>query len=624
MTAKSAILLTLLGAICLSYSASGAQTAVPLSWERICEASPCRVGGDGVREAKISPDGTALAVTGLSGGQEGIFFVPVEGGKPEFWVSGSSPVWFHDGQRIVFVQDGDLWTVARGSSQATRLTDDDEGERAPRPSPDGKQIGFYSDRSGYQDVWVVAADGSSDPIRITENSMAADDSRFTFSWAPDGKQIAYYSNKSNYWEDDLWIVDVAASQERQISRNLMGRSEPAWSPDGSRIAILGTAKSEFWYSDLVDIYLIDANTGAETRVPMETYATERGDVTWSGDGSELFFLSLERGETELSRVPATGGVATRVTNMGGLSRGYDASENGEAFIFVRSTPTRGYEADLVSAEGGLLRRKTEFSTAWENINAPHQVSYRSWDGLYIHGFLFLPPDFDESRQYPALVQVHGGGTNSYYNGINLVEQYLAQSGYVVLAVNYRGGSGYGRGFQDLGVNDWANGQALDAAAAADYLRAQRWSSGKVGIYGYSYGGITSMAAITRAPEAFDAAVPMAGIYDFGDAYVTADRVGKLFTREGHGGPPEERAAIYEKSNSIARIENIETPVLIMHGEADVRAPFRQYGLAVDALKRHNKVFESHSFPGEPHGFRDPKNRIELYRRLEAWFDKWLR
>ncbi len=232
---------------------------------------------------------------------------------------------------------------------------------------------------------------------------------------------------------------------------------------------------------------------------------------------------------------------------------------------------------------------------------PAEISFKSYDGLYIQGFLYMPPDHALGDRHPALVNVHGGGTNSYLHGEGLFEQYLASKGYVVLAVNYRGGSGFGREFQDLGVNDWANGQARDAAAAGVFLRTQDYVDGKVGIYGYSYGGITSMAAITRVPGVFDAAVPMAGIYDFGDAYTNADRLGRIFIKTGHSGSPEEQPGIYAVSNTLARIENIDTPLLIMHGELDVRAPYRQFEIAVAELERHGKVFESRSYPGETHG-----------------------
>ena len=122
--------------------------------------------------------------------------------------------------------------------------------------------------------------------------------------------------------------------------------------------------------------------------------------------------------------------------------------------------------------------------------------------------------------------MHGGGSNSYTRNQNLIEQYLASKGFVVMAINYRGGSGFGREFQDLAVNDWLNGQAKDPGAAADLLRTLPYVTGKVGIYGGSYGGMQSMAAITRTPDKFDAAVPMRGIFSQTMTFDHMDRLGK--------------------------------------------------------------------------------------------------
>ena len=601
------------------WASAEAAPSLDLTWENIF------VERDGVQSAVLSPDGTRVAVTGSKNGKQGIFLASVDGGEATFWLEGSSPAWFADGKRISFLQDGDIWVGTVGSDSLRRITDDDLDERDARPSPDMRWIAFYSRRSGHQDIWLVPADGSAKPRQLTRESMTEDDARYAPSWSPNSKQIAYFSNRSDYWEDDVWLVDVVSGKTRQISTSFMVTSEPSWSPDGTKIAVLGTAKSDFWYQDLSEIYVLDPIAGTESAVSMQVFATDllhNHRPVWSPDGKDLYFPYHERGEIELWRVSAAGGVATRVTNMGGIFRSYDSSAAG-GFVFVRSTAMRGSDVDYVSATGGLQRRLTHFATDWNGLVEPQEISYRSWDGLYIQGFLFLPPGFDAAKQYPSLVMVHGGGTNSHYKGLSLVEQRLANIGYVVLAVNYRGGSGFGRVFQDLGVNDWGNGQAIDAASAADFIRGQSWSTGKVGIYGYSYGGITSMAAISRVPDAFDAAVPMGGIYDFGDAYENADRIGKVFIKTGHGGSPEERPDIYAISNSLSRVDNIETPLLIMHGELDVRAPFRQYQLAVAILEKEGKTFESKSYPGEPHGFRNLQNRVDMYQRLEDWFDKHL-
>ena len=582
----------------------------------------------GASQAALSPDGTQVAVVARTTDRAGIFLVPTDGSaEPKFWIRGSSPVWTADGKQIIFSRGGDFWMVELGSKNATAITKERRGGRAAQLSPDQKTLAYYSGRSGSQDIWLVPVDGSEEPKQLTKKSMAQDDRRFAPAWSPDGKQIAYFCNKNDYWEDDIWLVDVTSGEEQQISRGLMAMSTPVWSPDGTQIALMANSKSEFWYEDLSYIYLIDPVKKTEKILPMQVNATDmllNHTVNWSADGSEIFFPYQARSETELWRVPSQGGVATRVTNMGGAFFSYHATPDTSGFVFVRSTSTRGADIDYVSASGGTARRLTRFATEWKGLVDPPEISYRSYDGLYIQAFMFKPPGFDESKTWPTLVMVHGGGTNTYYKRSSLAEQYLAQQGYVVLAVNYRGGSGFGREFQDLSVNDWGNGQALDAAAAADFVRKQTWSNQKVGIYGYSYGGITSMAAITRVPDAFDAAVPMAGIYDFGDAYTNADRLGKIFIKTGHGGSPEDRAEIYSISNALSRVKDVKTPLLLMHGERDVRAPFRQFELAVEILKREGKTFESKSYPGEPHGFRNPRNRIDMYQRLEAWFDKHLK
>lgn len=582
----------------------------------------------GARQTAISPDGKVVAVSGEGPQGSGIYLIETgANAASKLWLQGNNPVWFPDGQKIVFSREADLWTASVGSATATQITKDKENERAAAVSPDGRSVAFYSSRSGHQDIWLVPADGSAPSRQLTQAAMAEDDGRFTPAWSPDSKQIAYISNKADYWSDDVWVIDVASPKPRQLSKSLMAASSPAWSPDGKRVALLGNAKKGYWYEDLQDIWLIDTATAAEKTVKMQIFATDSLHslpVLWSSDGSQLFFVYHERGDFNLWSVPSAGGVATKITNELGTLRSLDISAKGDALVYVRSGPANGPEAEYITAAGGPPRQLTEFSEEWENVAPPKEIAFKSFDGLYIQGFLYLPPGMREGTKYPALVQVHGGGTNSYTRTQNILEQYLASKGYVVMAINYRGGSGFGREFQDLGVNDWAQGQAHDAAVAADFMRSLPYVNGKVGIYGYSYGGIMSMATIARYPDKYDAAVPMAGIYDFGDALTNADRLGKIFTLTGHGGPPEKRREIYDRSNTLARIKNVKTPLLIMHGEADVRAPFKQYQLALDILKKNGKTFESKSYPGEPHGFRNPANRLDMYQRLEAFLNKYLK
>jgi dipeptidyl aminopeptidase/acylaminoacyl peptidase len=484
--------------------------------------------------------------------------------------------------RILYSSEGDLWIRAVTGGEARRLTNGAEDERDAEWSPDGKRIAFMSTRSGHQDVWVVDVAGGA-PRQLTTKSMDMDETRFGLEWSPDGSSIVFVSNQGEWDHDDLWLVPVDSGAPRRLTTGLRVQQDPAFSPDGKWLAVSAYRHEEFWYGDMMDLYLVDAATGAERKLALPLVTA--GPPVWSPDGRELLFSRADEGNLHLWRVGIDDEKhATKITYADGSINRYAYSGDGRWIAFVYSSPTRPSALAVIPPDGGDLRIVADVAPPLRGVRAPRDVAYRSFDGKFIHGFLYLPPDADQGGKWPALVQVHGGGTNLYRNGFNAIEQYFAQKGYIVLAINYRGSSGYGRGFQDLSTRDWGGGQAHDAAIAAAYLRSLPIATGKVGIYGYSYGGMMSMAAIVRHPDAFDAAVAMAGVYDPVLAYQGRDRLGRLFTELGHGGSPQTAPEIYQRTSAINKIAALKTPVLVMHGEADVRVPFNQFPAIVKALR----------------------------------------
>jgi len=172
---------------------------------------------------------------------------------------------------------------------------------------------------------------------------------------------------------------------------------------------------------------------------------------------------------------------------------------------------------------------------------------------------------------------------------------------------------------------WAAEQGWDAVTASDYLRSLEYSNGKVGIYGGSYGGIMTMAALTRDSSKFQAAAPFYGIYDWTNAYRDGDRLMKFWVIMGMKGyKPDEHPELYYKDSTINFVDKITTPMLIEHGKLDRRAPYPQSQQLIEVLKKNNKTFEFFDFPDEQHGIRRPDNFVNAYTRMEAWFDKYLK
>ena len=352
-------------------------TALDLTLENI------HGSGAGARGVILSPDGARVAISGSGPEGSGVYLAELGDlpAQPRLWLQGSSPSWAPTGDRIVFTRGGEVWIASTGDSEGRAITTDMAGARAPSFSPDSRTVAFYSARSGNQDIWLVAADGSSPPRQLTDAAMSVDDPRFAPGWSPDSRSIAYVSNASDYWHDDIWVVDAESGARRQVSRSLMAMSSPVWSPDGTRIAVFGTAKDEYWYEDLAYIYLIDPRAGTEGIVEMQVYATDasmRHAPSWSGDGRSLYFPYMERGRTNVWAVPVEGGVATRITNLdGSLSSLHVAPAAGTSPLFttrrstgVRSTPSMARE----EARNGLRLSRRRGMRSRRHGRSPTEAS----------------------------------------------------------------------------------------------------------------------------------------------------------------------------------------------------------------------------------------------------------
>lgn len=620
---------TLVGCTLLATAAVAQQTTIPLTLRSITQVSR-------ISDPEFSPDGRTIAFVSNRSGASKIWLVDAAGGEPRLLLRSTqaenSPVWSPDGKSIAFLssrdRQSDIWVVGVDGGEPARVTNEKSSKHGIRWSPDGRQIAYIGNREKRQDIYLVPASGG-ESKQLTKETNEWDENRWAPAWSPDGMQIAFVSNRNDYYADDLWIINTDGSHLRKITTDVRVMTDPIWSPDGRHIAFNGLHNWEFWFDDQSDFYLVDMPEQKVRKLDTDGYATDlNGNIHmyWSPDSKSLFYRYNTRGNTNIWSVNIEGNtVATQVTNGEGVIHAMAVSPKDDRIAYIRATQTSPGDLVDIPLRGGEQTKLTHWATSYEGVVDPDKVSFASTDGLYINGYLYKPHEMKPGKTYPALVSVHGGGNNAYANGFHALEQYLAQKGYIVLAIEYRGSSGYGRDFQLASWGGWAAEQGWDAVAAADYLRSLQYCSGKVGIYGGSYGGIMTMAAVTRDSSKFQAAAPFYGIYDWANAFRDGDRLMRFWVIMGMKGyKPDENPAIYYHDSTVNFVNKITTPLLIEHGELDRRAPYPQSLELIEALKKNGKTFEFFHFPNEQHGIRQPDNYVNAYTRMEAWFDKYLK
>ena len=247
------------------------------------------------------------------------------------------------------------------------------------------------------------------------------------------------------------------------------------------------------------------------------------------------------------------------------------------------------------------------------------------NGSEIECRVLLPPDFSESQKYPMVVDIHGGPHGVFYDAFNPVQQVLATAGYIVLCVNPRGSSTYGAEFAKAVLRDWGGEDYLGIMAGVEEVASRLYvDRSRLGIHGYSYGGYMSSWIIGHDTR-FRAAVVGAPCIDLSSMYGTSD-IGVSFGEQQWGGVRKDAEQALRERSPLTYAPNVETPVLLLHGETDVRCPIEQSEQYFVTLRRLGKEVEFVRFPGCSHLFNrygHPKMREEYLARTLAWFNNYL-
>jgi dipeptidyl aminopeptidase/acylaminoacyl peptidase len=252
------------------------------------------------------------------------------------------------------------------------------------------------------------------------------------------------------------------------------------------------------------------------------------------------------------------------------------------------------------------------------------VSYKSFDGKTISALLWMPYNLKRDGSNPALVLPHGGPTGQTIDYWSPRVAALVSRGYICIAPNVRGSTGYGMEFQKANYKDLGGGDLQDEVYAAKFLEATGYvNSKKIGITGGSYGGYMTLMAVGRTPDVWAAGVEMYGIIDWMSMLDHEDAMLREYEKSLLGDPIKDRAT-YDAASPITYLHNAKAPLLVLQGDNDPRVPKEEAEQVVNLLKKDGKIVDAHYYPNEGHGFEKRENQIDSIRRTIEWFDKYLK
>jgi dipeptidyl aminopeptidase/acylaminoacyl peptidase len=628
-----------------------------------------------------------------------------------------------DGTRVLYAvastdrasgkSSSQLWLAAAGTDEARRITWGGERNRGGRWSPatvgarsGGLTIAFVSDRVKQSGIFLLPADGAGEARELTRHGGDAGE----LAWSPDGARIAYVAHvdperpdgeeppagraprprvtrRIDYKRDNrgylgdarrqLFVVDVATGQRRQVTESALDRAHPQWSPDGRWLAVqlqtsAVTSRLELIGVDSGEVRLVGPAEGVVT-----TWA-------WSPDGDRLLLSHEPRrtGQPDYYLYRLADGSLTPVTEA------LDVLPNGgfpglvapaqpvwlderRVLVSAASAAASGlYRLDVASGRLELVHRAPaarsglsvdadrrlvaqghagpdalgevvlhdlasgeEMAVTRRSADLFGEAPPPGWEllavergGLTIEALLLKPPGFDPSRRYPVVLDVHGGPQAFHPYGFSPVQLCLATNGYLVVAPNPRGSTSYGRDFTVRVREDWGGEDYLDLLAVVDAVVARPYAdSERTGIFGYSYGGYMTAWAIGQT-DRFRAAVCGAPCFNLVSMYGTSDIGSGFGADEQWGGEPHQNLDWYLARSPSSHAHKAKTPTLLIHGEADERCPIGQSEEMFTALVRAGCEVEYVRYPGGSHLFMrvgPPEHRADVLGRVLGWFDRHL-
>lgn len=583
-----------------------------------------------------SPDGKQIVFTTNFTGRNNLWKVDANGGWPIQLLQSDDrqdgAVWSHDGKWIVFTQDvggheiWDLYAVPSNGGQAINLTNTaNVSEENPRFSPDGSLVAITMKQETAPVNNIAVMDWQTHKIRPVTDEKSVDHVWQIVDWSPDGKYLFANRLKLNFGDESVFRIEAATGKSEELTphQGEVVIAATALSPDGARLLLSSNEKGGFNNVALLDINSKKLNwvTNTQWEADGGKFSPDGRQFTYviNQDGrSDVYLQTL--GETQAQKLPFPPG---RTVDTGDPS---SFSIEGKLLLSHQSSQ-RVSDFWIYDPKTRSLRQLTHSALASlspESIPPSQIVHYKSFDGQMISAFMWVPFNLKRDGSNPAIVLPHGGPTGQVTDTFNSTAAALASRGYICIAPNVRGSTGYGMAFQKANTKDLGGGDLQDEVYATKFLVDTGYvDAKKIGITGGSYGGFMTLMAIGKTPDMWAAAVELFGIIDWYTMLTNSDPRLQEYEK-GLLGDPEKDRSVYENASPIKFIRNAKAPLLVLQGENDIRVPKEEAEQVVEILKKEGKTVDAHFYPKEGHGFVKRENQIDALKRTAEWFDKYLK
>jgi dipeptidyl aminopeptidase/acylaminoacyl peptidase len=634
-----------------------------------------------ISDPQISPDGTQILFIRnfkdimTDRDYSNVWISDINGSKIRQLTQGNqrdyAPRWSNDGKKLVFLSNQDdnkvkLYLLYLDTRETITLTNTPTPPSTVSWSSDDTQLAFTQFVPEVNKSLLnipskpEGAEWNAPPIYIDQMNYRADGAGYlkpgknqiftigieggtprqrTFTshnhgnpiWAKDGKSLFFSANlhENNEFEpanSEIYQLNLTNGEIKALTSRLGPDTEIALSPDGKKIAFIGFDDKYQGYQ-VRQLYTMNVD-GTEVKSLTTTFDRDAENPQWEGNGKGIYFQYDEWGDTKIGHVALTGKIRTIIGGLGGLDLGrpynvgtFSVSSNNR-FAFTKGGAE--HPADLAVWNNGEVKRITTVNDdlfSYRKIGNTEELWWESsFDKKRIQGWIVTPPDFDPTKKYPLILEIHGGPFTMYGPSFAYEIQAYAAAGYVVLYTNPRGSTGYGQEFGNSIHHDYPNHDYEDLMSGVDAIINKGYiDTSNLFVTGGSGGGVLT-AWIVGKTNRFKAAVVAKPVINWYSFVLSADSPA-FFTKYWFGKLPWEDIAYYHRRSPISLVGNVKTPTMLLTGEQDFRTPISESEQYYTALKLQGVETAMVRIPNASHGLVNrPSMLLSKSASILSWFN----